>query len=198
MSIVDVLVYLAFAPAEGEYSYAWTHRMEFEEIRQKAHKLQLNEVNKIRHNISAGEDHLLHFASNVVHSACHSPVDPERLWLGTWNEDTLWHVCIGNDHSFTVDERTPLDELMKLRTIAKDLTTPLINAVRALWAAPGAILHPNSPSMSRLLIPIRRPQGPSPKAAPKQKPNYSIDEYTVVMVPPTCEYIYKVDRCSLE
>jgi hypothetical protein len=77
------------------------------------------------------------------------------------------------------------EELMKLRKIVKDLTTPLIHAVRALWAARGAVLHPNSPSMSRLLIPTRRPQGPSPGAAPKQKPNHSIDEYTVVMEPPT-------------
>jgi hypothetical protein len=77
---------------------------------------------------------------------------------------------------------------MKLRKIVKDLAVPLINAVRALWAARGAILHPNNPSMSRLLIPTRRPQGPSPGAAPNHsidKQNHSIDKYTVAMEPPT-------------
>jgi hypothetical protein len=138
-------------------------------------------VDKIRRNISASEGHLLRFASNVVRSAWLSPVDPERLWLGTWNEDTLWRVCIGSDHSSTMDERIPPEELMKLRKIVKDLTTPLINAVRALWTARGAKLHPNSPSMSRLLIPTRRPQGPSSGAAPKEKPSHSIDKNTVVM-----------------
>jgi hypothetical protein len=34
-----------------------------------------------------------------------------------------------------MDERIPPDELMKLRKIVKALTTLLINAVRALWAA---------------------------------------------------------------
>jgi hypothetical protein len=52
-----------------------------------------------------------------------------------------------------MDERIPPEELMKLRKRVKDLTAPLINAVRSLWAARGAILHPNSPSMARLLIP---------------------------------------------
>jgi hypothetical protein len=46
-----------------------------------------------------------------------------------------------------VDERIPPDELMKLKTIVKALTTSLINAVRELWVARRAILHPNSPSM---------------------------------------------------
>jgi hypothetical protein len=168
-----------------KHCYLDCRRPEFEEIREKAHKLQLDEVSKIRRNISAGEGHLLHFASNVVRSAWLSPVDPERLWLGTWNEDTLWRVCIGSDHSSTMDERIPPEELMKLRKIVKALTSSLINAVRALWATRGAILHPNSPTMSRLLIPTRRPQGPSSGAAPKEKPSQSIDEYTVVMEPPT-------------
>ena len=39
--------------------------------------------------------------------------------------------------------------------------------------------------MARLLIPTRRPQGPSSGAVPKEKPRHSIDEYTVVMEPPT-------------
>jgi hypothetical protein len=165
-----------------KHRYLDCRRPEFKEIREKAHKLQLDEVDKIRHNISAGEGHLLRFASNVVRSAWQSPVDPERLH--TWNEGTLWRVCIGSDHSSSVDEGIPPEELTKLRKIVKDLITPLIHAVRALWVARGAILHPNSPSMSRLLIPTRRLQGPSSGSAPKQKPNHSIDEYTVVMEPP--------------
>ena len=90
-------------------------RPECEEIRQKAHKLQLDEVDKIKHNISASEGHLLRFASNVVRSAWHSSVDPERLWLGTWNEGTLWRVCIGSDNSSTMNEEILPEELMKLQ-----------------------------------------------------------------------------------
>jgi hypothetical protein len=78
-----------------------------------------------------------------------------------------------------MDEAIPPEELMKLRKIVKVLTAPLINAVRALWMARGAILHPNGPSMSRLLIPTRRPEGSSKRAAQKPDQNYSIDEYTV-------------------
>jgi hypothetical protein len=56
-------------------------------------------------------------------------VEPEHLWLGAWNEDTFWRVCIGSDHSSTVDEAIAPEELMKLRKIVKVLTAPLINAV---------------------------------------------------------------------
>jgi hypothetical protein len=74
----------------------------------------------------------------------------------------------------TMNEGILPEELMKIRKIVKHLTTPLIHAVRALWAARGAILHPNRPSMSRLLIPTRRPQGSSSRAVPKEKPSHSM------------------------
>jgi hypothetical protein len=95
-----------------KHCYLDCSRPEFEEIREKAHKLQLDEVDKIRRNLSASEGHLLRFVSNVVRPAWHSPVDPERLWLDTWNEDTLWRVCIGSDHFSTMDERIPPEELI--------------------------------------------------------------------------------------
>jgi hypothetical protein len=52
-----------------KHRYLECCRPEFEESREKAHKLQLDEVDKIRRNISAGEGYLLRFASNVVRSA---------------------------------------------------------------------------------------------------------------------------------
>jgi hypothetical protein len=123
-----------------KHRYLDSPHLEFAEVGERVHKLQPDEVEKIRHNLSAGEIHLLLYASNVVRSAWHSPVDRERQWLGTWNEGTLWCVYIGSSNSFTVYVEINHEELMKLRKIVKVFTAPLSNAVRALWAARGAIL----------------------------------------------------------
>jgi hypothetical protein len=179
-----------------KHRYLACRRPEFEKIREKAHKLQLHEVDKIRRNVSTGESHILRFASNIFRSAWKFPVDPDHLWLGTWNNNTLWRVCIRSDNSSAVNEGINPDELMKLRKIVKVLTVLLVNAVRALWAARGAILHLSSPSMSRLLIPTRCCQGSSTRTAPKQ--NHSIDENTVVTEPPTIRSKCKKLRPSSE
>jgi hypothetical protein len=67
----------------------YPHR-DFAGIRERAHKLQLDAVDKVRTNLPRGKDHLARLAYGIVRSAWNSPVDPERLWLGTWNLDTLW------------------------------------------------------------------------------------------------------------
>jgi hypothetical protein len=146
-------------------------------------------VDKIKTNLPSGRDHLARFAYGIVRSAWYSPEVPERLWLGTWNLDTLWHLCIGPDYSSIIDEAISSDELMQLRTIVKNVTQPLILAVRELWAAQGAILHPNVPLPSsplpRLLIPTRDRRKSSKGKTPTQdvSRNHRIDEYTESLAP---------------
>jgi hypothetical protein len=164
------------------------HR-DFAGIRERAHKLQLDAMDKIKTNLPRGKVHLARFAHGIVRSAWNSPVDPERLWLGTWNLDTLWRLCIGPDHSFTIDEAISSDELMQLRTIVKNVTQPLILAVRELWVARGAILHPKvllpSSSLTRLNFPTRDRRKSSKGKAPTQDESRShrIDEYTESLAP---------------
>jgi hypothetical protein len=171
-------------PDSQRHRYLHCPHAEFTDIRQRAHKLQLDAVDKIRKNLTTGQSHLLHFASNIVRAAWKSPVDPERLWLGTWNEDTLWRVCINHNES-TVDQAIEPEELMHMQKIIRQVTEPLASAVRQLWKARGAIVQDkNPPSLSSSMRPghgrsSRRSSGKTTEGGRvHQTPNFTSDKPT--------------------
>ena len=133
------------------------------------------------------------FASGIIRSAWTSTAEPERLWNGTWNADTLWRLCIGPDHSSTVKDPITPEEFMKLRKIIKSLTKPLLIAVKELWATRNSIIHllklaadpelaqPGSTPLSHCLRPTRMKSSVQKKQIQRSKDvtsNHSMDEFT--------------------
>jgi hypothetical protein len=62
---------------------------EFKLIREKANKLQLDAVAKIKNGLLACDGWIDEFASAVVRVSWNNPCDPERLWTGNWDADTI-------------------------------------------------------------------------------------------------------------
>jgi hypothetical protein len=175
------------------HRYLRCQHAEFVGIREHAHKLQGDAIEKLRSTDGIKATHLT-FASGIMRIAWTSPVDPERLWNGTWNEDTLWRLCIGPDHSSTVDLPIQPEELMKLRKIIKSLTQPLMRAIKDLWTKRNEIInrkpiqttdptHAQSGStpLSHCLRPPRTTQvarNKRTRQSEEMASNRSIDEYT--------------------
>jgi hypothetical protein len=90
-------------PSSQNHRYLRCQHVEFKETRERAHKLQTDEILKLKGAPDIKESHLV-FASGIIRTAWTTSVEPERLWNGTWNEDTLWRLCIGPDHSSTVKD----------------------------------------------------------------------------------------------
>jgi hypothetical protein len=156
-------------------------RPEFKDIREKAHKLQLDEVTKIKGTLAPGESWIDEFASATVRVSWNNPCEPERLWTGNWDSDTIWRITRDNGN-----RPITTAQLMSLRKIIRKLTIPLRLAGQEINSARALLLNPEKhwdkrPKKSRL---PRRHRTKQRKTRQRDKSNQQlIDQYTVILPP---------------